>query len=190
MKILFVVLLVLSGCGSRDLCTECRNDLAKAKARMNKAVKNGTGVDSLAAHIGRLTQRCNDICHQQSPQTENKNIPDSGSGGNGGSRSLGISMESHERGIRIVSVVEDSAATYTYNVATQSSVSLEPGDIILTINGKFTNSPDQFEKILQSGPPVVSLKIWDARHEVEQMLYAFVGPADEVKAFLKQLPEE
>lgn len=103
-----------------------------------------------------------------------------------GERFLGVQVEAYQQGIVIVGVVQDSPSTRIIDIATGDSMSLEPGDIILSLNNFYIVNPEQFGQLLRAGPPVATMSIWDTRNNIPRVVIAGVGSQDEITAYLNQ----
>ena len=101
-------------------------------------------------------------------------------------RYLGVQVESHQNGIIIWKVANGSPATRVYDTSSRRYMSLEPGDIIQTVNGVRVFDPDQFVHLILTGPPVSIIGVWDVRNHFIRFLAAGVGPSYEISAYLNQ----
>lgn len=105
-----------------------------------------------------------------------------------GERFLGVQVGAYQQGIVIVGVVQGSPATRVVDTTTGQAMSLEPGDIIQSLNNFYVLSPEHFGQLLRTGPPVATMTIWDVRNNVLRVVVAGVGPPDEIAAYLNQGP--
>ena len=65
-------------------------------------------------------------------------------------------------------------------------MSLEPGDILQSVNGVSVSNPAHFVQLIRTGPPVAVIRVWDVRNRMFRVVAAGVGPSNEVAAYLNQ----
>jgi hypothetical protein len=103
-----------------------------------------------------------------------------------GERFLGVQVSAHQQGIIIGEVVQGSPATRVVDTSSGQSMSLEPGDIIQSVNGVSVSNPSHFVQLIRTGPPVAAIGVWDVRNRLFRIVAAGVGPSNEVAAYLNQ----
>ncbi len=103
-----------------------------------------------------------------------------------GERFLGVQVTNNEQGVIIQQIVQNSPATRVVDPSSGQYISLEPGDVILMINGVNVTTPAQFVQLIKTGPPVAFIRVWDVRNRMVRDVAAGVGPSNEVAAYLNR----
>ena len=101
-------------------------------------------------------------------------------------RFLGITVEPHQKGLVIKQVIPGTPATKAVDTSNGHYISLEPGDVIQSVNGVIVKHPANLVQLLQQGPPIAVIKVWDIRYNLYRTVAAGVGTPNEITVYLKQ----